>query len=240
MKTYQRICIGCGQEFEAHRADRMTCSGACQKRVNWRKKKGYPISGSVTWHRQDIPKESKPCEQCERMYIPFRSRSRFCSDLCNATWHYQHENTVQRQRICKECNKPFTYDGISHLNYCSDKCAQIVASRAKVSNARRSAQWRKDHPDKTSEYRETQKRRNPEQVAGGLVQRFFAKYPHIKPICQACGESRIVELAHKVPRQGAWRTLKNTTDKDVWILCPTCHRCLDLKIQTQQELGLPD
>lgn len=240
MKTYQYTCIACGLPFETHRIDKQTCSDACQRRAAWRRKKGYPVAGELTWTRKETPKEPRACDQCGKIYVPFRSRSRFCTELCGAMWHYQQDNTVQRERKCKECGSRFVYDGSNRLNYCSDECARIVAGRRRQENTKRSAQWRKDNPDTTDTYRETQKQRNPEQVKGGLTQRFFAKYPHIPYRCQACGESRIVELAHKTPRRGAWRTLKNTTEKDVWILCPTCHRCLDMKIQTQQELGLPD
>lgn len=238
MKIYKRICPGCEQEFESKRIDKMTCSNACHKRIAWRKKNNLPISGSLDAHRQARPKDPKPCEHCGKMYIPFRKRSRFCSNLCSAQWHYKRKNTVQRERPCKECQSIFSYNGIGHLNFCSDKCARIAASRSKIISARTAAQWRKDHPNETAKYRKVQKERNPESVKGGLTQRFFAKYPHVKYQCQSCGEKRIVELAHKIARNGAWRTLGNTTEKDVWILCPTCHRLLDFGICTKEQLNL--
>lgn len=96
----------------------------------------------------------------------------------------------------------------------------------------------RQNPEKIEEYKERAKNKNPKQYSKGLTQRFFDRYPDRKKECESCGETRIVELAHKIPRMGACRTLKNTKSEDVWILCPTCHRCLDFGIQTKEELGI--
>jgi hypothetical protein len=232
-------CVGCSQEFEAMRHDKDTCSRACQRRVAWRRARGLPISGQLEG-RQKVAQEPKECEHCKKTYIPFRKRSRFCSDLCNAQWHYAQDNTVQRERKCKGCGNTFFYDGSNRLWHCSDDCAVQSARKARAAGKKTAAQWRKDHPEETKQYRKNWKERDPLSYSSGLTQRFFKRYPHLQKVCQACGEKRVVELAHKIPRNGAYRSLKNTTDKDVWILCPTCHRCLDFGIQTKEELGLPD
>ena len=125
------------------------------------------------------------------------------------------------------------------IHHCSDECARASASKSKMASERRI--------------------RNDETPAAGIGRprtlsdaervfrktlsvstRFFVRYPWIDKACQACGERRVVELAHKVPRLSAWRTAKNTTPADVWVLCPTCHRVLDYGIETAEQLGLWD
>ena len=232
-----KICIGCEQPFEAKRRHAQTCSNACGKRVNYRRRHGLPLSGILEGlHAISTPKEERRCNYCEKPYIPFRKTSKYCSELCGAKYIYYHSGRgllVQRERTCHYCQVSFVYDGSNRLNHCSNECARIVATQARMKNAKTAALWRAQHPDECSEYRRMRKIDYPEETRGGLTYRFFKRYPHIPQICQACGETRIVELAHKIPRNGAWRSMKNTTEKDVWILCPTCHRCLDYGIQTQ-------
>lgn len=188
--------------------------------------------------REKKPIGQKPCKNCDALYTYYRSRSQFCSEICGAQWLYKVRNKVIRERKCDICQTEFSYKRGERLRFCSDKCATISAKEARLNNARFLAQWRKENPDAIKVYNDRRKETHPKEVKSGMPQRFFKKYPHIKPICQSCGESRIVELAHKIPRNGAWRTLRNTTENDVWILCPTCHRLLDFGICSKQELGI--
>jgi len=76
----------------------------------------------------------------------------------------------------------------------------------------------------------------------GNLKRFRNRYPDIEIKCQVCGESRVVDIAHRpgYERNGAWRSIENTTPDKVWILCPTCHALLDRMNYTPEELGLRD
>lgn len=69
--------------------------------------------------------------------------------------------------------------------------------------------------------------------------RFFRRYPHRERKCQArsCGETRVLDLAHKVPVRGRRRLVPK--DGEVWVLCPTHHRLLDGGLVSADELGLP-
>jgi heterodisulfide reductase subunit B len=74
----------------------------------------------------------------------------------------------------------------------------------------------------------------------GNLKRFRLRHPEIPIHCQACGESRVVDIAHKPEwkRNGAWRSAKNSTPEKVWLLCPTCHALIDRMNYDPSELGL--
>lgn len=147
------------------------------------------------------------------------------------------------RRTCRWCDSPFEIPRgapkeTAGRKYCKDECATFGARRSRTESARRIAQGAprraKGRPRTLTDEGRLQRKRE------GLFARFFRRFPDRKPICEArgCGEARIVELAHKKRRNGAWRSFTNTRDQDVWVLCPTCHRCLDRGIQTKEELGL--
>jgi hypothetical protein len=59
--------------------------------------------------------------------------------------------------------------------------------------------------------------------------------------CESCGETRVLDLAHKPEhrRNGEWRSVKNCSwPERVWVLCPTCHALLDRMNYSPEELGL--
>ena len=67
----------------------------------------------------------KLCPGCGRMFKPYRSYQRYCSDYCRIKItekqpsRYVKRDTVEA--ICKNCNKPFkTNDSKKH--YCSKEC----------------------------------------------------------------------------------------------------------------------
>lgn len=70
--------------------------------------------------------------------------------------------------------------------------------------------------------------------------RFWRRFPDRERRCEArgCGETRIVEIAHRTPLRGAAMSIENSKADDVWILCPTCHRLLDSGRATPDDLGL--
>lgn len=116
------------------------------------------------------------------------------------------------RRRCAFCWKPFKKKNRLHL-FCSRSC------------------------HKREEYARIGRKNTSPSSSLTFQRRFFYKYPEIPPICESCRETRIVELAHKVPCFGR-RTAANTTPETVWVLCPTCHRLLDRGILSAKDLGL--
>lgn len=71
--------------------------------------------------------------------------------------------------------------------------------------------------------------------------RFYALNPNAPRACEACGEDRVIEVAHRpgYERLGARRSSANMQwPKMVWVLCPTCHRLLDRMHYPPEDLGL--
>jgi hypothetical protein len=88
---------------------------------------------------------------------------------------------------------------------------------------------------------EHRKKRKSKGVADNNIERFYRWNPNAPKACEACGECRVVEIAHKpgYERNGAWRSKKNSKWPDmVWVLCPTCHKLIDLLNYTPEKLGL--
>lgn len=184
----------------------------------------------------------KPCECCGKTFPYFRKTAKFCSYKCEQLTRKRKKIGDSYDRTCKECGKTFCLPvGESRgmrIHHCSDECARISARKSKAASHKRAEEGTTaagvGRPRTLSDAERALRR----QLS--VSTRFFVRYPWIDKACQACGERRVVELAHKVPRLSAWRTAKNTTPADVWVLCPTCHRVLDYGIETAEQLGLWD
>jgi hypothetical protein len=116
--------------------------------------------------------------------------------------------------------------------YCSDVCSTEAARQSRC-------RFYKRNPNKISEYRNAAINRNKKAgITDGNLTRFYKRFPDAPRQCEACGESRIVEISHKpeFKRNGMWRSAKNTQLHMVWILCPTCHRLMDRKNYTFERL----
>ena len=116
------------------------------------------------------------------------------------------------------------------MQHCSATCA-IKSARESRCN------FYKKNPNKYKEYKE--RWRGKVGIDSGLL-RFYLRYPNAPKKCQSCGESRVLDIAHRPEhkRNGAWRSKSNTTNDKVWILCPTCHALLDRKGYTPSQLNL--
>jgi hypothetical protein len=75
-----------------------------------------------------------------------------------------------------------------------------------------------------------------------LAIRVRKKYPNLPTACQArgCNEARVLDFAHRpeFKMNGAWRSIDLYQPHMIWVLCPTCHRVLDEKIETPEQMGL--
>jgi len=177
------------------------------------------------------------CRICGVKTKAKRKDKKFCYRCC----HLKNKSRKVIKRKCKWCKKLFTISrGASKKEtgkrYCSPSHSLLGARRSRLESALRRGRGEPKRyggrPSFLTEEERTARKRE------GMADRFFRKFPDRPRSCQSCGENRIVELAHKTARNGAWRTFGNTRSEDVWILCPTCHRLLDRKILTIQELGL--
>lgn len=140
---------------------------------------------------------------------------------------------ANKTRSCRICGTQFfviRQRADANRQHCSHECS-VQSARA----SRRRFYKRK--PEKYGEYH----RKSREKVGpDGNLKRFYSRYPDAPKACQACGETRVLDVAHKPghERNGAWRNKTNTTIEKVWILCPTCHALLDRMGYPPSDLGL--
>jgi hypothetical protein len=171
---------------------------------------------------------------------PFEARTpwqRYCSKSCE-TKNYRHSHglwLLKDGRFCRQCGKKFyPVKGENNKQHCSPECA------AKSARESRSKFWEKygdKKHEKMVEYHATSRtKKGPDSN----LKRFYARFPDAPRACQACGETRVLEIAHKpeFARNGAWRSKENTTLDKVWILCPTCHKLIDRMGYDPKSLGL--
>jgi hypothetical protein len=182
--------------------------------------------------------QAKYCVLCGSAFEAKDAYDRYCSDLCaSKKWHQFNRHTYKMgDRHCRQCGTVFTpsWQERNRL-HCSLDCAKKSARES------RSKFWdRQPNPRrKMQEYRQVSLERvGPD----GNLKRFRRRYPDVKIACESCGESRVVDIAHKpaFKRNGAWRSVKNTTPEKVWILCPTCHALIDRMNYPPSELGLSE
>lgn len=191
---------------------------------------------------QERKRQPKPidavCQRCDKPFIAYRKTCKWCDACKTATWR----GMPPIERRCLWCDVSFTIErgapkAIAGRRYCCNEHSVLGARKSRIESAKRLANGephRYGGRPRTIDEQEAQQRKKD-----GVVARFFRKYPDRLKVCESCRESRVVELAHKTPRKGAWRSLnRNMRSEDVWVLCPTCHKCLDYGIQTIDELGL--
>lgn len=182
---------------------------------------------------------SRICNCCQVVFQAQRTTAKWCPSC--SVWKARILQAPPICRQCRWCGKKMEIRRGKHETsgerFCSDDCRRNGARRSKLESAKRMARGEEKRPGGrpnllTPGDAVTRKRE-------GLAPRFFRRNPDRPRVCQGCGEKRIVELAHKSPRNGAWRSLARNTQSDhVWVLCPTCHKCLDYGIETIESLGL--
>ncbi len=172
------------------------------------------------------------CSVCRVEYKSKRPDRLYCSNTCAGRAGRRRRgeqlDITKDGRNCGRCGTHFhIIPPSTNARYCSIKCA-VTAAR---------------------ELRKIWARRNPERIKGfnsrrqfrdTVMNRLKRRCPALPTACESCGESRILEVAHKptYKRNGAWRIVSNTQPHMIWVLCPTCHKLLDRGICTQAELGL--
>jgi ribosomal protein L32E len=177
--------------------------------------------------------KSKHCWICGKQFEPTRAWNRYCSIKCKSeNWRNTKGRIVDGGRYCRQCGKKFIPPRIggANMQHCSTECSTKSARESR-------SKFYKRNPQKYSEY---QKKWHSKVGTDNNLLRFYLRYPEAPKKCQSCGESRVLEIAHKPghKRNGAWRNKENTTIDKVWILCPTCHKLLDRKGYSPKQLNL--
>lgn len=181
----------------------------------------------------------KFCIECGKPFEANRASHKYCSVYCANKHGRKTKGVVLLQdqgRFCKQCGTAFSVPsgrGGNNRWHCSDECS------VKSARESRSKFWAKqpDAKAKMGEYHAVSR----EKVGpDGNLKRFRKRYPHVLMACQSCGDTRVLDIAHKPEhrRNGAWRSVENTTPEKVWILCPTCHALLDRMHYPPEDLGL--
>lgn len=179
--------------------------------------------------------DPRRCDECGAEYQPYKIDQRFCSQKCQTRYHgrlgylRRHDGKPpDRERECGICGTVFPrldrYDW--RRKYCSGACAK---------EAKRLS--RKAFHDRNPDYR-----KRAEMIYNGgyssTVTRFFRRCPDTPRACAVCGESRVVDIHHKVRRNGEPPRASNTQCGDVWVLCPNHHAIIHRNVATPEELGL--
>lgn len=179
----------------------------------------------------------KFCVFCGTQFQSTNAWHKYCSDKCRDTYNNNRkERTLLVGRFCRQCGVQFFPDLKDGKNkqHCSSDCSKKSARESRSKFWERLGDKKKE---KMSEYHV----KNRDKVGpDGNLKRFFARHPEAPKACQSCGETRVLDIAHKPghKRNGEWRSVKNTTLEKVWILCPTCHALLDRMNYDPAELGL--
>lgn len=173
------------------------------------------------------------CVDCGAAMPGSHLHRKYCSGRCKARWRKKHPAPPREAgHDCRECGTHFSIGPGQHNKWlCSDACRR-------ASNARSVRTFHARRPRMEAIYRARTKTRMPPDSQN---RRFYGLNPEAPRACEACGEARVTEIAHKPghERLGERRAAANLRWPDmVWVLCPTCHRLLDRMHYAPEELGL--
>lgn len=177
--------------------------------------------------------KTRTCNWCGVEYEYQRKDSMFCSQKCGkAAWWKKIPKVTDLPRPCRECGKMFSVTPIQNQKWiCSDDCRRRR-------NSRKVRDFHKRNPDAELMYR---KRQRDKCGPDSNLKRFYHWNPNAPRKCESCGESRVLDSAHKpgFERNGRGRCKElNKWPECVWVLCPTCHALIDRMHYPPSELGL--
>lgn len=174
----------------------------------------------------------QPCVECGSEMAGSHDHRKFCSGKCKARYRKKNPVVFDGSHSCRMCGVSFpVLPGQNNKWLCSDECR-----KSSVAKCVRTFHERK--PDRSSLYRQRTKEK---QLPDSNLIRFRRHNPNAPMACESCGESRVLDVAHKPgsERNGQWRNSQNCKwPSMVWVLCPTCHALLDRMRYTPAELGL--
>lgn len=173
------------------------------------------------------------CLVCRVAFKGYHGVKKYCSQECRTKAHNdRHCVGIPHHRMCRTCGAAFVAvgQGSNNRQHCGEQCASVSARLARAAFARR-------HPEMEPVYRERQRAKKKRDT---ILNRLWRKYPWLPRTCEACGESRVLDVAHRpgMERKGAWISMKVNVPERIWILCPTCHALVDRCGYTQEQLGI--
>lgn len=173
------------------------------------------------------------CVSCGEAMPGSRHLRKYCSGKCRSRWRKAHpQPPASHGHKCRICGTHITLGRGQYNKWiCSAECQR-------ASNAKSVREFYIRRPQIEATYRARTKEKMPPDSQS---RRFYALNPCAPRACQACGEDRVVEVAHRPghERFGQRRSAENMQwPAKVWVLCPTCHRLLDRMRYTPAELGL--
>ena len=175
----------------------------------------------------------KHCRVCGGLFDAHSATHKYCSRKCE-TQAYRERKGIKLAagRFCRQCGNQFfpSFQTGANKQHCSVDCAKKSARESR-------SKFYKRNPQMMLVYRARARLKNGPDAN---MKRFLARFPDAPRSCEACGENRVLDIAHKPQfrRNGAWRSSQNTTLEKVWILCPTCHALIDRKGVPPQSIGL--
>lgn len=173
------------------------------------------------------------CVQCSGEMPDSHIHRKYCSPRCKALWAKIHPWVpLSNGHNCRVCgNHIELLPGQGNKWICSDACRKKRAADSV-------RKFHRVRPERQSEYR---KRTRIKCGPDSNLLRFYKWNPGAPRACESCGESRVLESAHKpaFERTGQGRKRSNSKWPEmVWVLCPTCHTLLDRMNYPPAELGL--
>ncbi len=172
------------------------------------------------------------CVECGVEMPGSHCHRKFCSRLCKGRWQRKNPSQHNGGHNCRICGTWFPIGLGQHNKWlCSDECRR-------ASNALSVRTFHHRQPQAEAIYRA---RHKAKKLPDSNLIRFRRTNPTAPSSCESCGESRVLDVAHKpgYERFGAWRNSKNCKWPDmVWVLCPTCHALIDRMHYDPSELGL--
>jgi len=173
------------------------------------------------------------CLHCSAPVSAQRTTRKFCTRECGAAYRWKiAPKKSDEGHVCRACGKTFPIGpGQNQKWTCSDACR-----RARVAQITREFHLR--NPEREALYRQ---RHKAKQLPDSNLHRFRRWNPNAPTACESCGETRVLDMAHKPgqERNGQWRSQANCRWPEmVWVLCPTCHALLDRMHYPPAELGL--
>ena len=172
------------------------------------------------------------CLSCNADLSGSSPSRKYCNHLCKNRYLKRHGTKREDGHPCRVCGTLIALiPGQNNKWICSANCR-----RARTAEIVRTFHERR--PRAEAFYRaRTKLKQDPDSN----LKRFRRSNPLAPQACEACGEIRVLDIAHKprARRFGEWRSARNCKwPSMVWVLCPTCHALLDRMNYSPEELGL--
>lgn len=229
-----RVCAVCDVQFQPQSSNAKRCEEC--RRLKWVANIGRLALSDREYRNQ----YERTCAHCESPFTTWNRSGRYCTPQCRtkasvARRSGEPSHWLNKLITCGICQKEFIRPATSSpiRKYCSAECSLAARSRSRQ-------RFAAANPEAMQNYNRTRTKRYGHDT---LINRLRKVYPDLPSTCQAagCDEGRVLEISHRpeYKRNGAWRAVSNCQPHMIWLLCPTCHRVLDLGIETASQLGLP-